>query len=303
MDFLSKITVTCFAASYVVALICEISRLFFRLPVRWVVMFAFGIAGLFAHGTYIFLQTNMDSSTSSPLANWSTWCLLAAFLLVASYLWLTYRYPTVQIGLFVLPLGLALIGIAELMRETPAFKETSAKSIWNSIHGGSLLLATVVMALGFVMGLMYLFQSIRLKQKTKQPSRFKLPSLEWLQNSTEKALVLSTILMGFGVISGFVLNNLPQTATQGQAIGISNPIVWSSSTMFAWCLGVTLVSRFYRPARIGRKMVYLAFSCFVFLALELALVLTVGHGSQQNLNELERSELNATATPLSREVR
>ena len=128
MDFLSKISVTCFAASYLVALICEISRLFFRLPIRWAVMFGFGVAGLLAHGIYIILQTNMSSSASSPLGNWSIWCLLAALLLVASYLWLTYRHPNAQTGLFVLPLGLALIGIAELMRETPGFQENNAKS-------------------------------------------------------------------------------------------------------------------------------------------------------------------------------
>ena len=287
MDFLSKITVTCFAASYLVALLCEISRLFFRLPVRWAIMFGFGVAGLFAQGVYIVLQTKMKLGDHSPLASWSAWCLLASFLLVASYLWLTYRHPKAQTGLFILPLGLALIGIAELMRETPQFKESSARSIWNSVHGGSLLLATVIMFLGFVMGLMYLFQSARLKQRLKTATRFKLPSLEWLQNSTERALVLSTVLMGFGVISGFVLAAIHSNGAQ-KSVGVGDPIVWSSMVMFAWCLGVTLVSRAYKPVRSGRKMAYLAFSCFFFLLLELALVLSAGHGNEQDLQSAKR---------------
>lgn len=278
MEFLSKVTVTCFAASYLVALLCEISRLFFRLPVRWAVMFGFGIAGLFAHGVYIVLQTNMNWAANSPLASWSAWCLVAAFLVVASYLWLTYRHPNAQTGLFVLPLALALIGIAELMRETPAFAERSARSIWNSIHGGFLLLATVSMFLGFVMGLMYLFQSSRLKQKKKKQTRFKLPSLEWLQKSTERTLVLSTVFMGFGVISGFVINLINEDNDLA-TVGLSDPIVWSSVIMFTWCLAVSLIGRFYRPVRSGPKMAYLAFSCFLFLILELALVLSAGHGS------------------------
>ena len=251
-------------------------------------MFGFGVAGLFAHGVYIVLQTNMNLGANSPLANWSAWCLLAALLLVASYLWITYRHPNAQTGLFILPLALTLIGIAELMRETPGFKASNAKSIWNSIHGGSLLLATVVMFLGFVMGLMYLFQSSRLKQKKKTPSRFKLPSLEWLQKSTEKALVFSTVLMGFGVISGFVLSAINRE-TNSQSIGISDPIVWSSMIMFGWCLTVTLVSRIYKPARSGRKMAYLAFSCFFFLILELSLVLSAGHGNGGQENAYRES--------------
>ena len=42
---LSNISLTCFAASYGVTLGLEISRLFFRLPVRWIVMIAFAAAG------------------------------------------------------------------------------------------------------------------------------------------------------------------------------------------------------------------------------------------------------------------
>lgn len=240
-------------------------------------MFGFGVAGLFAQGVYIVLQTNMNWGASAPFANWSAWCLVAAFLLVAFYLWLTFRHPNAQTGLFILPLALALIGIAELMRETPGFKE-NAKSIWNAIHGGFLLLATVTMFLGFVMGLMYLFQSARLKQKKKKPTRFKLPSLEWLQKATERTLVLSTVLMGFGVISGFVLNAVNK-GNDAQTIGITDPIVWTSLIMFGWCLAATLIGRVYKPARSGRKMAYLAFSCFLFLLLELALVLAVGHGN------------------------
>lgn len=278
MEFFSKITVTCFFASYLVALICEISRLFFRLPVRWAVMFGFGAAGLFAHGVYLVLRNDNIWGTGSPLANWSWWCLVVAFLLVAAYLWLTYRHPNAQIGLFVLPLALVLIGIAQLMQETPGFKPSSARTIWNSIHGGFLLLATVLMFLGFVMGLMFLFQSVHLKQKKKKATRFKLPSLEWLQKSTERALILSTVLLGFGVLSGFVINVVNRNREFG-TVSLAHPVVWSSLIMFGWCLGASLISRFYRPARNGRKMAYLAVSCFLFLVLELALVLSAGHGS------------------------
>ena len=51
---LSNISLTCFAASYFVTLGLEISRLFFRIPVRWIVMIAFAAAGLFAHTAVFF---------------------------------------------------------------------------------------------------------------------------------------------------------------------------------------------------------------------------------------------------------
>ena len=285
MEFLSKITVTCFTASYIVALVCEVSRLFFRLPVRWAVMFGFGVAGLFAHAVFLVLPPNMDFANNSPFSNWSTWCLLAALCLVICYLLVTYRHPNAQTGLFILPLALSLIGIAQLVKETPGFSEKNARSIWNSIHGGALLIATVVIFLGFVMGLMYVVHSTRLKNRKRKPSRFKLPSLEWLQKSTERLLLFSTVLMGFGVISGFVLNAIKSTKDD-LAFGLSDPIVWSSLVLFSWLTAATLISRIYRPARNGRKMAYLMFSCFFFLILELALVFSAGHGSPEIAGEV-----------------
>ena len=281
VDFLSKITVTCFAASYLVALGCEISRLFFKVPVRWAVMFGFGVAGLFAHAVFLILQTNMNFDSPSPLSSWSAWCLLVAFCLVIAYLWITHQKPDAQTGVFILPLVLALIGIAQLMDQTSTFSESNAKTIWNTIHGSALLFATVVIFLGFGMGLMFILHSRRLKQKIKTPSRFKLPSLEWLQKSTERSLLVSTALMAFGVISGFVLNDINKK-NESSVLPLSDPIIWSSLIMFCWLLIVTIASRFYKPARNGRKMAYLILSCFLFLVIELALVLTAGHGNQNS---------------------
>ncbi len=57
---LSGISVTCFAASYAVTLGLEISRLFFRLRVRWLVMIGFAGAGLLAHTIYLWMHTRTE---------------------------------------------------------------------------------------------------------------------------------------------------------------------------------------------------------------------------------------------------
>ena len=48
---LSGITITCFAASYAVSLGLEVSRLFFRVIIRFPVLVGFAMAGLFAHAS------------------------------------------------------------------------------------------------------------------------------------------------------------------------------------------------------------------------------------------------------------
>src|SRR6186997_2487468 len=104
---LAKITIVCFAASYGVALLLEVSRLFFRLPVRLVVMLGFGVAGLIAHT--LFLWNHAQSGSGVPFSSFHIWFLLAAWLLALAYVGLAAARPQSSIGIFMLPVLLALI--------------------------------------------------------------------------------------------------------------------------------------------------------------------------------------------------
>ena len=52
-EFVAGISVVCFAASYLVALACEGSRLLFRSGIRGAAMVAFAAAGLVAHTLFL----------------------------------------------------------------------------------------------------------------------------------------------------------------------------------------------------------------------------------------------------------
>src|SRR5688572_7224182 len=101
---LEKVTIVCFAASYGVAFLLEISRLFFRLPVRLVVMLGFAAAGLVAHT--IFLGNHARTTAGVPFSSWHLWFLLAAWLLAAMYLTFAALRPQASIGIFMLPVVL-----------------------------------------------------------------------------------------------------------------------------------------------------------------------------------------------------
>ena len=69
------------------------------------------------------------------------------------------------------------------------------------------MLATVSLLVGFVAGLMYLVQVRRLKHKSAVAAgRLRLPSLEWLQWANGRAMLVSLLMLGLGVLSGMVLN-------------------------------------------------------------------------------------------------
>lgn len=282
MEWLYKISVTCFAASYLVALILEISRIFFAARLRPYVRLGFAAAGVFAHTVYLLWQGKLQvDSTGIWLNSWFAWCLAASWVLAVAYLWVSIRQSSSVIGPFLLPVILVLILVAYLLGSDQVFTVDRAKSIWGMVHGISLLLGTAVIALGFVFGVVYLVQAYRLKKKLTPSKFFKLPSLEWLQKSSEMTLFCSTILLASGLISGIALNlaNHAEGQSSRGTIAWSDPVIWTSAVLFAWLFVITLFNGFYKPARQGRKVAYLVVTSFLFLMLELGVVWWAGHAA------------------------
>src|SRR5437870_3188895 len=102
---LAGIHVVCFFTSYGVALALEASRLFFRMPVRLIGILGFAAIGLALHTAYLWQRA---TAVAMPLSSWHDWYLIASWLLAAFYLGLLASRPQTNIGLFVLPVVLAL---------------------------------------------------------------------------------------------------------------------------------------------------------------------------------------------------
>jgi hypothetical protein len=186
------ITITCFALSYAISLVLEITRILFQATIRNVVMIGFAALGLILHTLFLIghARAEIAGGVRLPLSSWHDFCLVAAWVLIGAYLGLSLRRPQIAVGVFVLPLALGLIGIARWFRDQPSFSAHEATSYWRVVHGSALLLGTVGVTLGFATGVMYLIQSYRLKQKLPPNPRFKLPSLEWLQRFNVESLFI-----------------------------------------------------------------------------------------------------------------
>lgn len=273
---IAGITITCFTASYLLALGAEIARFGFRARVRTWLNVAFALAGLLAHTLYLWKRANEALQLNVPLfSGWYDWCLLAAWILAAAYVSLMLRHAENAVGLFLLPLILALIILAVSMGDQARFSRTEALGLWRTVHGSALLTGTVAVTLAFGAGIMYLVQSYRLKKKLPTQQGIRLPSLEWLQRFNLRSLWISTGLLAVGLISGIALNSIKST----NVIAWSDPVIISSGILFLWLLSASLFEAFYKPARQGRKVVYLTVASFIFLALAFGFVLKGEHAS------------------------
>lgn len=270
---LSRITVFCFAASYTVALGLEAAALVGRRGGllaatlsggrRWALI-GFTVAGLFANVAYLVMQAG---STATPLSSPADWCLLAGAVLAAVYLAVTLAHTQWSVGLFLLPVVLALIGLASTASDQPISADR-ASLFWGLAHGWLLVAAAASVSIGFVAGLMYLVQSWRLRQKLPPGEGLTLPSLEWLERISGRSLALSVWLTAGGFVSGLVLTRLSRGAVDGYSL-LTDPVIVTSAALLGWLVVAAAFRGAYPPARSGRRVAYLTVAAFGFLAITL----------------------------------
>ena len=276
---LPSLHILCFAASYAVALVLDLLGLVWRAPARRYAMIGFATAGVLAH-TW-FLGQRAALRAASPLSSAADWCLLAAWLLAVIYLGQAIYYKRLAIGVFLLPLVLALIGASYYASPQPWAPERASR-FWGNVHGVFLLLGTVAVSVGFLSGVMYLVQSHRLKQKRPPTPGFRLPSLEWLELTNSRSLGISALLIGVGFVSGVILNTHKNRAVEAY-VPWTDPVVISLGLMLLWLVVAELFRLTYPAARRGRKIAYLTVAAFLFLCFTLAslLWLDTEHGGAQ----------------------
>lgn len=265
---LTGISLVCFSTSYAITLGLEVSRLFFRMPIRVVVMLLFAVIGLAMQTLYLYNRATDQALASVPLSNWHDWYVIAAWVLAAAYIYLAASRPQTSVGLFLLPVVLVLIGVACAFPKDLSLPPASAQNTWGIVHGVLLLLGTIAVSLGFVAGLMYIAQSYRLKHKLAPRQGFRLPSLEWLQRANKQLLAWSSVFIALGIIAGAILNLVKQ---QGK-MPWDDPVIITSGVLLVWLIAASVFEWTYKPAQQGKKVAYLTVASFVMLSLVMALL-------------------------------
>jgi ABC-type uncharacterized transport system permease subunit len=291
---MSGITVFCFAASYTVALVLEAAGLWVRFGWHRAAMVVMAVAGLVAHTLYLGAHATGDVAI---LGSPEQWYLVVAWVLAAFYLWVAFTTPNTAMGLFVLPLVLAIIAFAEGASHEP-FAAERASQFWNALHGTLMLLATVAVCVGFVAGLMYLIQSWRLKHKVPPSPRFRLPSLESLERTNSRSLGISAVLVAGGFFTGVVLSRIRHGGEADYRL-LADPVVLTLLLMLVWLVAAEAFRWVYPAARTGRKVAYLTLASFGFLLITLFAFTATGiHGTPPE----SRDSIREAAQPMHQQL-
>jgi len=177
-----------------------------------------------------------------------------SLLLVLAFLLASWRYKTVSLGVFVLPVAFLLCLIPAFDPGTQTSTFPLLHSRWILLHIVLVLAAYVALFLSLLASLLYLIQERRLKQKL--PTLPGLPPLE-----TTDQIALKSLLFGFPCMTaGLLIGSLIAQATVGASY-FRDPKILLAFAM--WLAYVAMIYIRRNSGLRGRRAVYL--SSFIFL--------------------------------------
>lgn len=291
---------TCFLIAYSVVFVLEIAR--WRLAATgnvgwWTRAALIGAASisLFTHTLYlldrVFLATS--GTTSTWAISWHDWGILSAWTLALAYVWLLIRRSENWIGIFVLPFVLMLIGVAIVLSPKTLESANSATG-WRLLHGVAMMVGTMLVSLGFAMAAMYFLKTWRLKNKRSSRSRFQLPSLEYLQSFGKNCLLGSAASIGFGMVSGVIMN----LTRDGRVEWLDRGILFSAG-LFVWLVIASAIQWQLSRRGSGDATAWMNILSFLIVAAAVALVLSTPHGGNTALNPVVNGPPSASLGELT----
>ena len=179
-------------------------------------------------------------------------------LLAVSFLAVYWRYRTIALGVFLLPVAF-LFGLLPAFR--PGLESASLPGLhsgWLFLHIGLLLAAYAALLVSLAASVLYLVQERRLKAKGRLPGRIKLPPLETIDAIAMRALLFGLPCMTSGLLIGSFLAEI----TYGPAY-FQDPKILLAFAMWLAYIGMIHIRRL--SGLRGRRAVYL--SSFVFLVI------------------------------------
>ena len=176
-----------------------------------------------------------------------------ALMMAVAFLLVFWRYRTVSLGVFVLPVAFLLVLLPAFTKRVEVLTPL-LRSGWVWLHVSLLLAAYAALIVSLVASVLYLVQERRLKAKMVGVGG--LPSLE-----TMDQIALKSLLLGFPCMTaGLMVGSAYAEATVGAAYFADTKVLLSFAMWLAY-VGMIFVRR--QAGLRGRRAVYL--SSFVFM--------------------------------------
>jgi hypothetical protein len=242
MSFLAQVHISCFLLSYLVALGCELLRVFGRpSAMTRLLLVGFTFAGFIAHTAYL-ISRSQHAGLPPLLTSQQDWLLVMAWMGSLLYLILLMTHLQAAQGLFLLPAILLLVVVAIFVsKESAGNLQEVALRRWGMFHAASLVLGIGAVFGASMTGLMYLLHHQRLRSHSGWLRTIVLPSLENLTAINRWMVVFSVPCLTIGLLTGFLLIAWSSKSGSRHSISWTDPTILT--TVFVWLAMVVVLIR------------------------------------------------------------
>lgn len=215
----------------------------------WILVGGFLFHTLFLVYGYYQLGTAPVLDLRSALSFFA-WCLAGVYLVIQA------RFQLMVLGSFVAPLTAFLMIISSAMPSWAAGPvKPLFKSVWLTIHVGTVFTGDALLAIAFLAAIMYLMQERQIKQKRLGSMYSRLPSL-----ATLDAINYYSIIYGFPFLTiGMITGSVYAQVALGRYWQWDPKEVWS---LISWLFYAALLHQRLAVGWQGRRSAILSIVCF-----------------------------------------
>lgn len=238
------------AAGGFVVFILKQAKWIFRIS-YWTLVIGFVCHTLFLAYRYYLLGTAPALDLKSALTVFA-WAIIGVYLLMQA------KFKLRVLGSFVAPFAVFLMMISSVMPWVTTSVNPIYKSLWLTVHVGTIFIGDGLLAIAFLAAVMYLIQENQIKQKRLGPIYSRLPSLATLDQINYYAILYGFPFLTIGMITGSIYAQY----ALGSYWRWDPKEVWS---LISWLFYAALLHERLAVGWQGRRAAVMSIVCFLVL--------------------------------------
>jgi cytochrome c-type biogenesis protein CcsB len=214
------------------------------------------VAGFICHT--LFLAHQYYALGTAPVLSLKSALSFFSWSIIGAYLIFQLRFKLMVLGSFIAPLAAFLMIISSSIPGMEVVVKPIYRSMWLTIHVGTIFMGNGMFAITFVAAIMYLIQEHQIKRKRLGSFYSRLPSLETLDSINYYALMYGFPLLTVGMITGSIYAQY----ALGSYWRWDPKEVWS---LITWLFYAVLLHERVAVGWRGRRAAIMSIICFLVL--------------------------------------
>jgi ABC-type uncharacterized transport system permease subunit len=163
---------------------------------------ALGALGMGAVFHFVSIMEEGLTIGRCPITNFYESLSMCAFLVVALYLFVHWRYRFPSLSVFIFPAVFVMTLVATLGNPVSAWSSPVVRDTWLTVHIVLVLLGYAALLFASGGSVLYLLQERELKRKTPHRFYHRLPALGAMDDLISKTLAVGFVLITLAVVAG-----------------------------------------------------------------------------------------------------